>query len=180
MSEHFHTGSQSSIEVIYSKCKLRYTILFSSPNDRIYSAFLEASNNTRMDELLIQSFQHYIKPYQCCSNYKRMSVMYFNLCIKLLANKRLPLTTAALCEVYPTYKKTSVHVVTDQWAHPRPRHEACVIMALSHLLAITMALPLRPKMYRSVGKSAVWSLRTSQGRKRVPISYLKRRTSMLL
>ena len=34
------------------------------------------------------------------------------------------------------------------------------LMALSHLPAITMALPLRPKKYTSVGKSAVWSLRT--------------------
>ena len=34
------------------------------------------------------------------------------------------------------------------------------LKALSHLPAITKALPLRPKKYRSVRKSVVWSLRT--------------------
>ena len=55
--------------------------------------------------------------------------MYFNLCITGQQKVALNDRRAALCEVYtqvyPTSKKPSVH----QWAHPRPRHEACVIEA---------------------------------------------------
>ena len=34
------------------------------------------------------------------------------------------------------------------------------LKALPHLPAITMALPLRPKKYRNMRESAVWSLKT--------------------